>query len=104
MFNPKDRTKRNSDALDLGEAISQYLKFFKIDEKYHQTALVNNWEKIMGKTIATRTEKLYVHKKILFLKLNSSALKNEMFINKLKVIELINKELGAETIIDIKLL
>lgn len=49
MFNPKDRTKRNSDALDLGEAISQYLKFFKIDEKYHQTALVNNWEKLWGK-------------------------------------------------------
>lgn len=94
---------RNADSLSLGDAITQYLRYFKIEEKYNQTALLAHWEKIMGKTVASRTEQMYVYKKVLYLKIDSAPLKNELTLSKQKVIELINKEIGAGVIEDIKI-
>jgi predicted nucleic acid-binding Zn ribbon protein len=98
-----DINTRNADALSLGDAISQYLKYFKIEEKFNQTALLTHWEKIMGKTVASRTEQIYISKKILYLKINSAPLKNELALSKQKVLDLISKEIGEGVIEDIKI-
>lgn len=104
MYKKKDDSKhRNADALNLGDAISQYLKFFKIEEKFNQTALLAKWEEIMGKTIASRTEQIFINKKTLYLRITSAALKNELTINKQKIIDLINKEIGDGVIVDVKI-
>lgn len=98
-----DITTRNADALPLGDAISQYLKYFKIEEKFNQTALLAHWEKLMGKTIASRTEQIYINKKILYLKINSAPLKNELTLNKQNLLDLITKEIGEGVVEDIKI-
>ena len=98
-----DHNTRNADALSLGDAINQYLKYFKIEEKFNQTALLSQWEQIVGRTIASRTEQIYIYKKVLYLKLNSAPLKNELILNKQKLIELIQKEIGIGVVEDIKI-
>lgn len=92
---------RKSQATPLKEAIEGMLKAYKIDYKYNETALLNSWEEVMGKTISSRTTKLYIRNKILYVELSSAPLKNDLSLSKAKVIELLNKNLEKEIITDV---
>ena len=61
------------------------------------------WKKTMGKNIQKYTFKVIYKKGILHVKLKSSVLKEELKYEKLKVIKLINNELGKEYIKDIEI-
>ena len=76
----------------LEDVISQ--KHFKvgIDNLRGQEA----WVKTMGDNIQKYTYSVKFKKGILYIKLKSSVLKEELIFEKNKVIELINKELGKE--------
>tara|TARA_B100000989_G_scaffold41060_1_gene26032 strand:+ start:2697 stop:2990 length:294 start_codon:yes stop_codon:yes gene_type:complete len=56
------------------------------------------WVKTMGKNIQKYTYKVVYKKGILYVKLKSSVLKEELTFEKMKVINLLNKELGKEYI------
>ena len=59
------------------------------------------WKKTMGKNIQKYTIKVVYKKGILYIKLKSSVLKEELKYEKLKVIKLMNIELGKEYIKDL---
>ena len=59
------------------------------------------WLKTMGKNIQKYTFKVVYKRGILYVKLKSSVLKEELTFEKIKVINLLNKELGKEYIKDI---
>tara|TARA_B110000483_G_C18148915_1_gene524606 strand:+ start:784 stop:1080 length:297 start_codon:yes stop_codon:yes gene_type:complete len=61
------------------------------------------WVKTMGKNIQKYTYKVYYKKGVLYVKLKSSVLKEELTFEKVKIIKLINKELGKEYIKDMEL-
>lgn len=79
----------------LSEAIADYLKFLKIERKLQETDLIRSWERIMGKTIARETEKIYVKNSVLHVHLRSAVLRNELTMMKSKVLDLLNE--GRET-------
>ena len=60
------------------EVFSQFLKEEHLDDKFHEQQLINSWKKIMGRTIAGRTTKIFVKKRTLYVELSSAALKEEM--------------------------
>ena len=55
----------------------------------------------MGKPIAKRTEKLYVKDKVLFVKLNSAPLRQELTMKKSKVLEIIHDNFDKELVVDV---
>ena len=59
------------------------------------------WKKTMGKNIQKYTFKIIYKKGILHVKLKSSVLREELTYEKLKIIKLINTELGKEYIKDL---
>jgi len=61
------------------------------------------WGKTMGKNIQKYTYKVYYKKGVLYVKLKSSVLKEELTFEKVKIIKLINNELGKEYIKDMEL-
>jgi hypothetical protein len=94
-------TARNTKSIPLKDAFESFLKVYNLKSKFNETYLVAYWEKIMGVSIAKRTEKIYIKKGVLFLRLSSSPLAQELLLAKSKVIELLNKEIGEELIKDI---
>ena len=95
-------SRRNSDVLTLKECIDELLKQYRLKSKFNQVNLIASWEKIMGKTISTRTEKIFFKDKTLFVQLNSAPLKHQLMAAKGKVIELVNKEFEEQLIDDVK--
>ncbi len=81
--------------------MGKLLETYRIDQKYSETELISSWERLMGKPIASRTSQLFVHKKILYVKLSSAPLKHELNLSKSKVIEIIRREFNDQIIDDI---
>jgi predicted nucleic acid-binding Zn ribbon protein len=89
---------RSTKATPLKEAIDEFLKSFKLTQKYNETYVIAHWEQIMGKSIATRTEKIFVKNGVLYLKISSAPLRSELLMAKSKMIKLLNQEMQNELI------
>ena len=85
-------TKDNSHTFT--SAFRKFLTHEKLDVRYREKLLVESWETIMGKPIASRTTSLFLKERILFVKFSSAPLKQEMLNNKERVKSLIEKDFG----------
>lgn len=97
--------KRDEDPIkSFRNAFKDFLKEENLEHTFKQKELIANWERVMGKTIASRTTKLFFSQKILFVKLSSAPLKNEMQNSKAQILEIIEKEIGRGEVEDVKFL
>ena len=90
-----------SDHLSLGSAIKEFLHAYHLEEKLNQTKLIHSWEKVAGKMVASHTRDLHVRNKILFVKVDSPALRNELNFSREKIKKLLNEEVKSEVIEDV---
>jgi|APFEC2959095171_1045051.scaffolds.fasta_scaffold00089_52 hypothetical protein len=95
---PKEMTSRRPGTSTLKEAIGELLNTYQIRGKFNETYLVTYWEKLMGSCIASRTSRLFVNNKKLYVQIDSAPLKNELVMAKSKMIELLNREIGEVVI------
>ena len=85
----------------LGSAIKEFLHAYRLEEKFNQTKLLHSWEKVVGKMVAMHTKDLYIRNKILFVGIDSSALRNELSYAREKIVKSLNEEVNEEVIEDI---
>lgn len=78
--------------------INRLLKAYGLDEGYYNTLVINAWPKVMGSMIAKKTIDLHIKKQVLYVKLNSAPLKQELNSGKSKVVQLLNEYAGKEVI------
>ena len=83
------------------DSIKEFLQTHNLEEKLMEVQLRNSWEKLMGKTIAAHTTKIYIKDKKLHLRFDSPALKQELSYAKEKVIRSINEEFESEVVTEI---
>jgi len=99
MAKTPDNNGRNT--LHIGEAIQQLLKSYRIKAKFDEANLVSSWERMVGKPVAKRTKKVFIRNKVLFVELDSPAMKSELSFHKKQIIELFQKEFGKEILQEI---
>jgi hypothetical protein len=85
----------------LKEAIEQMLQVYKIKRKYDETGIKASWPSLVGKSVANRTKEIYIHDKKLFLRIESSVIKNELILMRSQIIEKINNETKSLLVEDI---
>jgi len=83
------------------EAIEQMLNVYKIKRKFDETSVISTWPDLMGKSVANRTKEIYIYNKKLFLKIESSVIKNEILMMHSQIIQKINEKAGSELIEEI---
>lgn len=92
---------RKSQTTSVGDAISDLLQQYHIQEKFDEKRLVHSWKKLMGATIANRTSKVFIKNKVLFIELTSAPLKKELSMSKDKIMSIFEKEVGKDIIKEI---
>jgi predicted nucleic acid-binding Zn ribbon protein len=95
---------RRSNDQTLKEAINDMLDAYRLKGKLSEVGLTSSWEKIMGKTIASRTQQLFIKDKKLFVKLNSASLREELLYARQKMLDMLNAEAGEKVIEEIILM
>ncbi|MEH0158128.1 DUF721 domain-containing protein [Limibacter armeniacum] len=101
-FRKYNFTPKKHEPTSVKDVMNDIVKSFKMEARYNNAVIMSSWEKIMGRTIASRTEKVFVKKKILYIKINSAPLKNELTMSRNKIVEMINKYLGNEAVTDVR--
>ncbi len=85
---------RKANDKSIKEALEQMLKVYKIKRRFDETAVVAHWPNIVGKAVANRTKELYISNKRLFIRIESSVIKNELIMMRSQIIGKINEEAG----------
>ncbi|HLT42828.1 MAG TPA: DUF721 domain-containing protein [Sphingobacteriaceae bacterium] len=83
------------------EAINDLLDSYRLRKKFDETSLIAAWPELMGTAIANRTKQLYINDKKLFLRVESSVIKNELLMMQTQIIKRLNEKAGHEVIISI---
>jgi predicted nucleic acid-binding Zn ribbon protein len=83
---------RKANDKSIKEAIEQMMQVYKIKRKFDETGVIAAWPEIVGKSVANRTKELFIHDKKLFLRVESSVIKNELMMMRTQIINKINDE------------
>ena len=89
---------RRSNTQSLGEVMKEFIKANRIERKLKEVDVVQSWENLLGKTIAGYTRNIYIRKKILFVEISSSVVKNELFMMREEIKRKINEKEGEEIV------
>jgi predicted nucleic acid-binding Zn ribbon protein len=76
----------------LKEAIEQLLQVYKIKKRFDETAVIAHWPDLVGKYVANRTREIFISQKKLFVRIESSVVKNELKLMRNEIIQKINEE------------
>lgn len=77
------------------------LRTYQLEGKLAEMRVIKAWPQVTGKLISRHTRNIYINKKKLFVRIDSPAIKNELFYNRQKVVDLLNQETGEKVIEEI---
>jgi len=92
---------KDSNEHSLKEIINELLKVYKLEDGINESRLISSWEIIAGSIVSNHTERIYIRKNKLYIKLDSPALKHELSFAKSKLIKSLNKTVNKNVIDDI---
>ena len=89
----------NNNEKPLKDVIREFVEVFRLKNKLNQYRLIDEWEPVVGKMISKHTKGLSINRRTLYVEMDSSIVRNEVYMLKSKIIEDLNKEF-EEAIID----
>ncbi|MGY3053985.1 putative nucleic acid-binding Zn ribbon protein [Pedobacter sp. UYEF25] len=92
---------RKPNDVSVKDAIDKMLDVYRLRKKFDETSIVALWPELMGAAVANRTTQIYIHDKKLFIRLESSVIKNELLMVRHGIIQKLNEKAGTEVISEI---
>ena len=93
---------RKKNPVRVKKVIDKILLNKKLNHGLLELRIKDAWKNVMGKNVNTYTPNIILNEEIIFVKLSSAALKNELVYRSDTIIKLLNKELGQKKIKEIK--
>jgi len=94
---------QRSNDQSLGDAIRDFLHSYHLEDKLNETKVIQAWGKIVGPMVEKHTHGLYIRNRILFVHIDSPALRQELSFSKSKIVGHLNSEVKAIMIDDLVL-
>ncbi len=92
---------KRTNTQSIREVIQQYLEELQIDRKLREVSLVNQWEELVGKIIASKTGRIYIRNGVLYVHIRSSVVKHELMMIREELIEALNRRAGEDLVKEI---
>ena len=92
---------RKANDQKINEVLVDLLKAYRLEGKYAEAMVIGAWPEIMGLAVANRTTELRFSEGKLFVTINSASLRQELFIAKEKIIQLLNEAAGSAAVKEI---
>lgn len=88
--------KRNAE--QIGSVVQRFMREQGLETPYNEYRLVNAWPEVMGQGIANYTGDVEIRNRVLYVKLKSSVLRQELFMNRKRLVQKLNEHVGAQVI------
>lgn len=89
---------RKNNTQKIGDVLKEYIEKMMIGRKLKEVSVINAWEDLLGKTVASRTTSIYIKNKVLFVHLSSSVVRNELMMMRQEIINKLNEKAGEKII------
>mgnify|MGYP002623212505 CR=1 FL=1 len=89
-------------AMAIGDLLRQYLREEGLETPLNQQRLINSWGEVMGKSIHRYTGNLFIKNQTLWVKINSSVIRQELTLEREKIARRLNEHVGAQVIADVR--
>lgn len=88
----------SNEELSIGDALKKMFQRLKLTDEVMQHRIESAWNELMADTIKRRVSKLVFRKGVLFVYVNSSPLRNELFQNRYQLRDRLNEKTGEKWI------
>ena len=92
---------KKNEIQSVGQAIREMLNSYRLTNKYDEANIIESWERLVGKPIASRTRKVFIKNKVLFVEFDSPTMRHDFSLHKAEVLEIFRKEFGDGVITEI---
>lgn len=89
---------RNCESRHVDDLLDAVFNNKTMSKKYYETMVVAFWGKIVGRAIEKHTHNVEVRRGVAYVTLDSSALIQELMMNRTALLQLINKEVGKDIV------
>lgn len=93
--------RRTNNEESLGDVIKRLVNSPQWKNKITQHRLQDEWGKLMGATVVSRTRSLFFKDGKLYITFNSASLKQEIFYSKDLLTEKLNERLGENVVTEV---
>lgn len=94
---------RRSKTQSLAEVIGEYVSEMNIERKLKEVSVVESWESLVGRVIASKTSSVRFRGGKLYVQLKSSVVRNELHMVRDSLRAKINERAGEEIVKEILL-
>lgn len=91
-------------AMSISEALVSYLRESGLEQSVLDVQIEEVWPKVMGETVRKLTRSVEVKNGVLYVHINSAALKAQLFENRFELVKKLNEAVGAPAIRDCRIL
>ncbi len=96
--------RRQSNTQTLGEAMQDFFEKNSVfREKVLNARAELAWGEVLGPTVQQYTRNAWVKKRVLYVSLTSSVLRNELNLSKAQIVHKLNQHVGEDVLDDIVL-
>ncbi len=95
--------KRDSEEERLTDVVDKFLSNYGLKKRFQDQEIINLFTKQMGPFLMKKVKYVYIKDRRLILHLTSAPFKNEMQLQKSKLIDELNQKIGHQYLIDLVL-
>jgi len=85
----------------IGSLLDEFVRVNNLQKGLAEYRIEKSWNELLGRNVAMATRSLYIKDRVLFVKLHSSVLRNELTMIKADLIRRLNESAGSEVIDDV---
>lgn len=90
--------------MSISQALVAYIRESGLEQSVLDVQIEEVWPKVMGETVRKLTRSVEVRDGVLYVRVNSAALKTQLFENRFELIRKLNEAVGALALKDCRIL
>lgn len=85
----------------IGKLVQRFLRQESLESPLNEQRLLDAWPQILGPTIDSYTQNLFIRNQVLYVHLTSAALRQELMMGRELLVRNLNQKVGATVITNI---
>ena len=90
--------------MNISDALVAYLRESGLEQSVLDVQIEEIWPQVMGDVVTRLTRSVEVRDGVLYVRVNSAALKTQLFENRFELVRKLNEAVGAKAIRDCRIL
>lgn len=91
------------EVLPLSEVLNRTLRQEGLETPMLQCRLIDSWESVVGKSVASCTSEKYIRNQVLHVKILNPALRSDLNMMRTDIVNRLNQMVGSRIIIDLRI-